>query len=148
MIIELREKTQITIPQDIVARLGLTEGDKLEITESNGVISIVPVAVYPEGYVAKLKKEIANVKGKIDSGEQPVFDSVDEMTEKLEAMANELLYCNQHFFKTAVRENRVPFELSADPFYSKENMEELERRVADIHSGKDTLKEHELIEVD
>lgn len=49
------------------------------------------------------------------------------------------------FLKTVVRENRIPFELSADPFYSKENMAELERRVADIRSGKSTLKEHELI---
>ena len=52
------------------------------------------------------------------------------------------------FLKTVVRENRIPFELSADPFYSRENIAELERRVADIRSGKSTLKEHELIEVD
>ena len=52
------------------------------------------------------------------------------------------------FLKTVVRENRIPFELSADPFYSRENMTELERRVADIRSGKSTLKEHELIEVE
>ena len=52
------------------------------------------------------------------------------------------------FLKTVVRENRIPFELSADPFYSKENMEELERRVAYIRSGKSTLKEHELVEVE
>lgn len=52
------------------------------------------------------------------------------------------------FLKTVVRENRIPFELSADPFYSKENMEELERRVNAIRSGKSILKEHELIEVD
>ena len=52
------------------------------------------------------------------------------------------------FLKTVVRENRFPFELSADPFYSRENMMELERRVADIRSGKSTLKEHELIEVE
>ena len=52
------------------------------------------------------------------------------------------------FLKTVVRENRIPFELSADPFYSMKNMEELERRVADIRSGKSTLKEHELVEVD
>lgn len=51
------------------------------------------------------------------------------------------------FLKTVVRENRIPFELSADPFYSKENMEELERRAADVRSGKSVLKEHELIEV-
>ena len=52
------------------------------------------------------------------------------------------------FLKTVVRENRIPFELSADPFYKKENITELERRVADIRSGKSTLKEHELIEVE
>ena len=52
------------------------------------------------------------------------------------------------FLKTVVRENRIPFELSADPFYSKENIAALEKRVADIRSGKSTLKEHELIEVD
>ena len=51
------------------------------------------------------------------------------------------------FLKTVVRENRIPFELSAAPFYNKENIAELERRVADIRSGKSTLKEHELIEV-
>ncbi len=51
------------------------------------------------------------------------------------------------FLKTVVRENKIPFELSADPFYSKENMMELERRVADLKSGKSTLKEHDLIEV-
>lgn len=52
------------------------------------------------------------------------------------------------FLKTVVRENRIPFELSADPFYSKENMTELERRVEAVRSGESTLQEHELIEVD
>lgn len=52
------------------------------------------------------------------------------------------------FLKTVVRENRIPFELSADPFYSKENMEEIERRVSNLRTGKTTLKEHDLIEVD
>lgn len=52
------------------------------------------------------------------------------------------------FLKTVIRESRIPFELAADPFYSKENMEELERRVADLRSGKSTLKEHKLIEAD
>ena len=42
-------------------------------------------------------------------------------------------------------ERRIPFEVSADPFYSKENMDELERRVANIRTGKSVLKEHDLI---
>lgn len=45
-------------------------------------------------------------------------------------------------------ENRISFELTADPFYSRENMAELERRIADVKSGKSTLKEHDLIEAD
>ena len=52
------------------------------------------------------------------------------------------------FLKTVARENRIPFELSADPFYSRQNMAELERRITDVRSGKSTLKEHELIEVE
>lgn len=51
------------------------------------------------------------------------------------------------FLKKVARENRIPFELSADPFYSQENMDELERRIANVRAGKSTLKEHELIEV-
>lgn len=46
------------------------------------------------------------------------------------------------------RERRIPFEISADPFYSAENITELERRVQSIKNGAATLKEHELIEVD
>jgi len=52
------------------------------------------------------------------------------------------------FLKTVVRENRIPFELSADPFYSRQNIAELERRISDIKTGKSVLKEHDLIEVD
>jgi DNA-damage-inducible protein J len=46
------------------------------------------------------------------------------------------------------RERRIPFEINADPFYSAENMAELERRIASVKNGASTLKEHELIEVD
>ncbi|MDE5792413.1 MAG: type II toxin-antitoxin system RelB/DinJ family antitoxin [Oscillospiraceae bacterium] len=46
------------------------------------------------------------------------------------------------------REKRIPFEINADPFYSAENIAELERRVTNIQNGTSTLKEHDLIEVD
>lgn len=46
------------------------------------------------------------------------------------------------------RERRIPFEITADPFYSAENIAELERRIESIKNGTGTLKEHELIEVD
>lgn len=84
MLAELRQKSQITIPKDIILKLGLNEGDKLEIFEKDGVIHIVPVAVYPKKYIDELQKEINEVKAKIESGEQPVFDDIDALFEHLE----------------------------------------------------------------
>lgn len=52
------------------------------------------------------------------------------------------------FAKKVGREKRIPFEVSVDPFYSKENIERLERRVSDVRSGKSVLKEHGLLEAD
>lgn len=85
MLTELRQKSQVTIPKDIIVKLGLSEGDKLDIFEKDGAICIMPVAVYPKEYLHELQKEIADVKEKIASGKQPVFDNVDALFEKLEA---------------------------------------------------------------
>ena len=78
------EKSQITIPKEIIAKLGLSEGDKLDIFEKDGSICIMPVVVYPKKYLNELRGEIDDVKTKIASGEQPVFDSVDAIFDKLE----------------------------------------------------------------
>jgi len=52
-------------------------------------------------------------------------------------------------FATKVsREQRIPFEVAVDPFYSEANMSHLRKVIADVKSGKATLTEHELIEVD
>ncbi len=51
------------------------------------------------------------------------------------------------FLTKVANENRIPFEISADPFYSKENMEVLKRRIVDAKEGRN-MHEHELIEVD
>lgn len=84
MLVELRTKSQVTIPKEIVARLGLSEGDQLDIREEDGTITLVPVAVYPKKYLNDLEQEIRAVKAKLAAGEQPVFDSVDAMLQKLE----------------------------------------------------------------
>ena len=50
-------------------------------------------------------------------------------------------------FATKVsREKRIPFEITADPFYSENNMQYLEKVVRDIESGNVKLVEHDLIE--
>ncbi len=84
MLTELRQKAQVTIPKEIIVKLGLSEGDKLDIFEKDGSICLMPVVVYPRKYLAELREEISGVKAKIASGEQPVFDSVDALFDKLE----------------------------------------------------------------
>jgi len=44
-------------------------------------------------------------------------------------------------------EQRMPFEVSADPLYSAENIAQLKSRVTDTKAGRN-MHEHELIEVD
>lgn len=85
MLAELRQKSQITIPKEIIVKLGLSEGDKLDIFEKDGTICMLPVAVYPKKYLDELRAELGEIKTKIASGEQPVFDSVDALFAKLEA---------------------------------------------------------------
>ncbi len=50
------------------------------------------------------------------------------------------------FAKKMTREQRIPFDVSVDPFYSDENMNYLKRVISDIESGKAKLHEHDLIE--
>ena len=48
------------------------------------------------------------------------------------------------FVKRVVRERRIPFELSADPFYCEANMKHLRTSAAEARAGRVT--EHDLIE--
>ena len=50
------------------------------------------------------------------------------------------------FAKKVVREQKIPFEITADPFYSKTNQEYLEKVIEKIENGKTKLKKHKLIE--
>jgi len=50
------------------------------------------------------------------------------------------------FATKVTKERRIPFEITADPFYSESNMRYLEKVIADIESGKAKLVEHDLIE--
>ena len=47
------------------------------------------------------------------------------------------------FAKAVARERRIPFELTADPFYSAENMSHLERAAARMDAGMG--KPHDLV---
>ena len=50
------------------------------------------------------------------------------------------------FLRKVARERRIPFELTADPFYSESNLHHLEEIKKDIESGKAHFAGHDLIE--
>lgn len=78
---------------------------------------------------------------------------IDEtVKEKAESALNDMgltLSAAVTMFLTKVgRERRIPFEITADPFYSEENMRYLEQMMSDVQTGKARFAEHELIGAD
>ena len=83
MIVEFRQKGQITIPREIVRRLDIKEGDKLEVTEENGAIRMVPVMVCPADSIQALKQELREVKAQLEGGERPKLDHLETVLNSL-----------------------------------------------------------------
>ena len=50
------------------------------------------------------------------------------------------------YLKKIVRENKIPFELEVDPFYSPKNLKKIEKLIEDYEKGKVEIVNHELIE--
>jgi AbrB family looped-hinge helix DNA binding protein len=85
MIIELRKKSQITIPKEIISELNLEEGDHLDISIQDGIITLEPVAVYSKNYVKMLEQSIMKISEERSSYNAGPFHSVEEAIEYLES---------------------------------------------------------------
>ncbi|MBQ7032976.1 MAG: AbrB/MazE/SpoVT family DNA-binding domain-containing protein [Clostridia bacterium] len=77
MLAEIRGRSQITIPAEIIKKLGISEGDKFDIVEKDGGIFLCPVIVYPKEKIAKIAKLIKDSEAQLS--EQESFDSVEDM---------------------------------------------------------------------
>ena len=77
MLAEIRGRSQITIPSEIIKRLGIIEGDKFDIVEKDGGIFLCPVVVYPKDKIAKIAKIIKETEA--DTSKQEVFNSVEDL---------------------------------------------------------------------
>jgi AbrB family looped-hinge helix DNA binding protein len=80
MLIEVRGRSQITLPAEIVKKLGISEGDKFEVTERDGGVFLCPVVVYPKAKIEEIAKVIK------DNKENPsaVYESVEDMFKALD----------------------------------------------------------------
>ena len=43
------------------------------------------------------------------------------------------------FMKKVIRDEEIPFKLQIDPFYSKENIEEIKSRIKDLEEGMNVV---------
>ncbi len=84
-VIDLRAKSQVTIPKKLLKQVGMEEGDKFEAVAVNGEIRLIPVVVYPKRVLDRIEKEIEQAEKDIASGESKVYDSVDAMFKDLES---------------------------------------------------------------
>ena len=48
------------------------------------------------------------------------------------------------FVKRTVKEQKIPFEIMANPFYSDKNIKRLEKAIIELNNGKS--KKHEIVE--
>lgn len=76
LLVELRQRSQITIPAEIVKRLNLHEGDQFEVIEKDGGIFLCPVVVYPREKMQEIAKIFKEAK---EDETLKEYDSVEEM---------------------------------------------------------------------
>ena len=77
MLAEIRGRSQVTIPAEIVKKLGIAEGDKFDITEKDGGIFMCPVVIYPKDKIAKIAKLVKDAEE--ETAKQTAFESIEDM---------------------------------------------------------------------
>lgn len=84
MIIELRKKSQVTIPKEIVGQLNLQEGDHLEISVKNGAVILTPVAIYSKSYIQNLEDTVMRINEDSSKYNVGPFRTVEDAIDYLE----------------------------------------------------------------
>ncbi len=90
MLIEMRGRSQITIPSEMVKNLGIKEGDQFEVVEKDGGIFLCPVVVYPKKEMIRIAKLIKETDADYRSGELKSYDDVDKMFKDMGINMNDI----------------------------------------------------------
>ena len=75
MLVEMRARSQITIPQKITKDLGFKEGDIFEVVIRDGGVFLCPVVVYPKAEMERIEKILEKHEGNASTA----YDSVEDM---------------------------------------------------------------------
>jgi AbrB family looped-hinge helix DNA binding protein len=87
MLVEFKQKSQVTIPKDFVKELNLKEGDKLEVEIQDGRLIITPMVVVPKDqawfYSPEWQAMEREVEQQIKAGQIHTVDNKDELFKDL-----------------------------------------------------------------
>jgi AbrB family looped-hinge helix DNA binding protein len=87
MLVEIKQKSQVTIPSELVKKLKLKPGDKLEVEERDGCLIFTPVAVIPRDqmwfYSREWQEDELRVEQQIREGRVKTAGSKDELFREL-----------------------------------------------------------------
>ena len=88
IITQIREKSQITIPKDLIKKLNLKTGDNIDIDIENDRIIIKPVVIIPKAQAWFWSKEWQQgefeAEKDIENGQVKRFNSTQELFEDLD----------------------------------------------------------------
>jgi AbrB family looped-hinge helix DNA binding protein len=83
MLIEFKQKSQVTIPKALVEELGLKVGDKLDIDIEDGKLVITPVVIIPKSqewfYTPEWQAKEKEVNKQLEECRLNVADSKEEI---------------------------------------------------------------------
>ncbi len=80
--VKVREKFQVTIPEEVRAKIPLNVGERVEVDVREGEIVIRPIIEVPRGqawfWSKECQEQIARSRKDIEKGKAKVFRSVKE----------------------------------------------------------------------
>jgi len=83
MLVEIKQKSQVTIPVELLKKMNLKTGDKLEIEEHEGRLVITPVVVIPREqiwyYAKEWQQDESEAQRQIQQGRLKIAGSKDEL---------------------------------------------------------------------
>jgi len=89
MLVELKDRSQVTIPKIFVEKLRMKRHDYFKVEEKSGKLILSPVAVVPKEQEWYLSKEWKNIKKEVDedikAGKINQAENVEDLIKKLES---------------------------------------------------------------
>lgn len=82
MVVKIKGKNQVTIPSKLIKLMNLSEGDYLEIEETEGKLMITPIKMIKQEVINDVKNSIIDYKN--DKSNYKKFDKVDDLISELD----------------------------------------------------------------